>query len=64
MIAQVVILIAQAVVMLVMRSGIVMYAIELVLFAVMIVFNFKPLLELFHLLTDKFLNKRGKTSKE
>jgi O-antigen/teichoic acid export membrane protein len=60
MIAEVFILVAQAAVMLWLKSGIVMYAIEAVLFAVMIAFNIKPLLELFHLLMDKFLKKKAK----
>ncbi len=53
---------AQAGVMFAMQSGIVMYAIEGALVLLMLVINFKPLTELFELLTDKFLKKGRKQS--
>lgn len=53
------ILVAQALVMILMKSGVLMYAIECALFVAMLVFNFKPIKELIQLLLDKFL-KRGK----
>jgi O-antigen/teichoic acid export membrane protein len=57
-VAELLILAIQATVMIVMKSGILMYAIEVVLVIVMLVLNNTPLNELFHLLTDKFLKKR------
>ena len=57
-VAELLILAIQAAVMIVMKSGILMYAIEVVLVIVMLVLNNTPLNELFHLLTDKFLKKR------
>lgn len=60
MTAEILILAAQAAVMLLMKSGIVMYVIEAVLFIIMLAFNAKSLLELFRLLTDKFLKKNKK----
>ena len=62
MVTEVVILAAQAAVMIFMRSGIVMYAIELALLAAMLVFNYKPIKELVVLLADKFLKKRRKNN--
>ncbi len=50
---------AQSGVLLYFRSGVLMYAIEGVLLLVMLGVNFKPVMELVHLLLDKFL-KRGK----
>lgn len=60
MVTEVVILAAQAAVMIFMQSGIAMYAIELALLVVMLVFNYKPIKELVVLLADKFLKKAGK----
>jgi len=57
-VAELLILAIQAAVMIVMKSGILMYAIEVVLVIVMLVLNNTPLNELFHLLTDKFLKKK------
>ena len=57
-VAELLILAVQAAVMIVMKSGILMYAIEVVLVIVMLVLNNTPLNELFHLLTDKFLKKK------
>ena len=48
--------------MIFMQSGIAMYAIELALLVVMLVFNYKPIKELVVLLTDKFL-KKGRKNK-
>ena len=62
MFTELAILSIQAVVMIVMKSGIVMYLIEAVLFAVMLVFNFKPLTELMNLLVGKFLKKTKKNN--
>ena len=61
-VTEVVILAAQAAVMIFMQSGIAMYAIELALLVVMLVFNYKPIKELVVLLTDKFL-KKGRKNK-
>ena len=62
MVTEVVILAAQAAVMIFMQSGIAMYAIELALLVVMLVFNYKPIKELVVLLADKFL-KKGRKNK-
>jgi O-antigen/teichoic acid export membrane protein len=56
---EIAILVVQCIVMLYFKSGAVMYAIEAVLFALMLVFNAKPIQELVQLLLGKFL-KRGK----
>ncbi len=56
--AELVILALQAVVMLAMESGMLMYAIEAALVIAMLALNFKPIMELYHLLADKFLKKR------
>ena len=57
-VAEIAILATQAGVMLFMKSGIVMYAIEAALVLVMLLVNLKPLRELFELLVDKFLKKK------
>ncbi|MGN0523845.1 MAG: oligosaccharide flippase family protein [Eubacterium sp.] len=59
MILEIGILAAQAAVMILMQSGIVMYAIEAVLFVIMLVLNYNTLKELIMLLVNKFL-KKGK----
>ncbi|MBE6719797.1 MAG: hypothetical protein E7571_03945 [Ruminococcaceae bacterium] len=56
--AELIILGLQTVIMLTLKSGILMYVAEAVLVFVMLIFNFKPLLELYNLLVDKFLKKR------
>ena len=58
LIIELLILAAQAVVMFLLQSGIIMYAIEAVLVLVMFLLNNKPLNELYHLLIDKFIKKR------
>ncbi|MFR5875424.1 MAG: lipopolysaccharide biosynthesis protein [Eubacterium sp.] len=62
MITEILILTAQTAVMLLVKSVAVMYAVEAVLFVVMIVFNIKPLVQLFRLLSDKFLKKKKKNN--
>lgn len=62
MVTEVLILAVQAAVMLLIKSNLVMYAVEAVLFIIMVIFNIKPLLQLFHLITDKFLKKNKKNS--
>lgn len=59
-VCEMVILAAQCVTMLYFKSGIKMYIIEAILLVIMLVFNFKPLLELLNLLIDKFLKRKGK----
>ncbi len=56
--AELVILAVQAAVMLTMKSGVLMYAIEILLVLVMLFVNLKPIKELLTLLVDKFLKKR------
>ncbi len=58
---EVLILAAQSTVMLVMKSGIAMYALEAVLLLVMIAINYKQLLELLNLVLDKFLRRKKNT---
>lgn len=58
-ILETVILITQSVLMLYMNSGLLLYAIEALLFAVMLLVNFRPIKELIGLIIGKFL-KRGK----
>ncbi len=55
---EILILATQSTVMLVMKSGIVMYALEALLLLVMVAINYKQLLELFNLVVDKFLKKK------
>ncbi|MBR0412722.1 MAG: polysaccharide biosynthesis protein [Eubacterium sp.] len=57
-IIEVIILAAQAGVMLYMESGIVMYGIEAVLVLAMIAINLRQIMELVNLLKDKFLKKK------
>lgn len=59
MILEIGILAAQAAVMILMQSGIVMYVIEAVLFVIMLLLNYNTLKELIMLLVNKFL-KKGK----
>ena len=59
MILETLILITQSALMLYIEKGIMLYAIEAVLFAVMLVVNIKPIMELVNLVFAKFL-KRGK----
>lgn len=61
MITETVILVAQSALMLYFKEGILLYVIEAVLFAVMLLFNMKPIKELATLVIEKFL-KRGKKS--
>ena len=58
MIFETVILVTQSILMLYLKEGILLYAIEAALFAVMILVNIKPIMELVNLIFAKFL-KRG-----
>lgn len=60
--SEILILAAQCIVILYLRSGIIMYAIEAALFIVMLLLNLRVLIELFNLLVDKFLKKKNKKS--
>ncbi len=60
-IAELLILAAQSAVMLIMKLGVVMYAVEAVLLVLMLVLNFKPIKELLTLIIGKFL-KKGKNN--
>lgn len=57
---ELVILIAQCAVMVYFRSGVLMYAVEGVLFAVMLLINFKSIAELVNLLFKKFIKRNNK----
>ena len=57
MIFETVILITQSILMLYLKEGIMLYAIEAVLFAIMILVNIKPIMELVNLIFAKFLRK-------
>lgn len=59
MIFETVVLITQSALMLIMKTGAVLYGIEAVLFAVMLIVNIKPIKELVQLVLGRFL-KRGK----
>ena len=59
MIIETIILITQSALMLWLKSGIILYAVEAVLFALMMLLNLGPVKELFELVVNKFL-KRGK----
>jgi O-antigen/teichoic acid export membrane protein len=61
-ILQTLLLIAQCVVMLILQSGLKMYAIELGLFIVMAILNSKSLIELLNALITKFLKKGRKNN--
>lgn len=61
MIAETVILVGQSALILYYQKGVVLYAVEAVLFAVMLVLNIKPIKELATLVLGRFL-KRGKKS--
>lgn len=61
MIAETVILVGQSALILYYQKGVVLYAVEAVLFAVMLVLNIKPIKELTTLVLGRFL-KRGKKS--
>ncbi len=58
MIFETVILVTQSILMLYLKEGILLYAVEAALFAVMILVNIKPIMELVNLIFAKFL-KRG-----
>lgn len=57
---QMALLIAQACVMLYFKTGVLMYSIEVIILLLMVVINFKPLLELVHLLLGRFLKRKNK----
>jgi O-antigen/teichoic acid export membrane protein len=57
---EVIILAVQSFVMIKMQSGLVMYAIEAVLFLVMLAFNYQPIKELANLILGKFFKKGNK----
>lgn len=57
---ELVILIAQCAVMVYFKSGVLMYAVEGVLFAVMLLINFKSIAELVNLLFKKFIKRNNK----
>lgn len=57
---QMLFLIIQACVMLFMKSGVLMYIIEIALLLAMVAVNIKPLLELVNLLAGKFLRRKKK----
>ncbi len=57
MIFETVILITQSILMLYLKEGIMLYAIEAVLFAIMILVNIKPIMELVNLIFAKFLRR-------
>ena len=59
MIFETAVLITQSTLMLIMKTGAVLYGIEAVLFAVMLIVNIKPIKELVQLVLGRFL-KRGK----
>lgn len=59
MVIETIILITQSALMLWLKSGVVLYAVEAVLFAFMMLLNIGPVKELFDLVVNKFL-KRGK----
>lgn len=59
MIIETIILITQSALMLWLKNGIILYAVEAVLFAFMMLLNIRPVKELFELIVNKFL-KRGK----
>ena len=59
MIFETAVLITQSALMLIMKTGAVLYGIEAVLFAVMLIVNIKPIKELVQLVLGRFL-KRGK----
>lgn len=59
MFVQVLLLAAQAGVMIYLKGGMMMYAIEGVLFVAMLIFNIKPIKELVNLLLDKFLKRKN-----
>lgn len=61
MITETVILVGQSALILYFQKGVVLYAVEAVLFAVMLVLNIKPIKELATLVMGRFL-KRGKKS--
>lgn len=58
MLVEFVILVAQCTVMLVFKSGAVMYIVEAVLLAIMVIFNRKPITELVNLILEKFLKRK------
>lgn len=60
MVLEILILAVQAVIMLLMKQGIVMYLVETVLLVVMLLLNYKPIKDLATLLLSKFLKKGNK----
>ena len=61
--AEIAILAAQCIVMLIEQEGMLMYVIEAILVAAMLILNLKPIKELFNLLVNKFLKKNKQGSK-
>ena len=61
LLAEIGILIIQCIVMLALEEGIIMYAIEAVLVASMLLLNHKPLKELYNLIVNKFIKKNKKS---
>lgn len=59
LVGQALILVAQCIVMLNVNNDVVMYGIEAVLIALMLVFNFKPIKELVTLILGKYLHKKA-----
>lgn len=59
MIIETIILIIQSALMLWLKNGVILYVVQAVLFALMLLLNIRPVKELFELIVNKFL-KRGK----
>lgn len=59
MIIETIVLIVQSALMLWLKGGIILYALEIILVAFMLLLNIRPIKELFNLVVNKFL-KRGK----
>lgn len=59
MIVETIILIIQSALMLWLKNGVILYVVQAVLFALMMLLNIRPVKELFELIVNKFL-KRGK----
>lgn len=59
-IIEMLILAVQCAVMIFVKESILMYVIEIILFVMMVLFNFKPIKELINLLLTKFLHKSNK----
>ena len=58
LVGETLILCAQCVSMLVLEKGIMMYALQILLFVMMLLFNIKPIKELVTLILGKFINKK------